>query len=411
MCRVRTLDPLGTDAVAELARLELGELADRSVATACRNATAGNPFYLHELLIALREEPTRSSGALAQRALELAPDAVIRTLRVRVGRLGAEAAALARAVAILGDDVPLRQAAALAGLSVASASIAADGLAAVEILLAREPLRFVHPLVRQAIADDIPVSERSSRHLDAARLLYADGTPSERVAAHLLLGRAEGDAWVVEQLRNAAHEARARGAAQSAVTYLVRALEEPADGEQQTELLAELGEVGARLGLLSAPDYLAQAAQRTQDPVRRAQLALQRGQALEAQGLHQAAATAYDSGVAVLDDARSGAGALELRDALATGFVVSALLIPALHDAAAERSAELLARTEGGREAEDRDCGSRPGSAGCSPRPRCAAPGRASRLTPSSSLPTGPGATVSCSRRRTLTASAGASST
>lgn len=344
--QMETLAPLGTDAVGELARLKLGERADQTVASACRTVTAGNPFYLHELLLALREEQIHSSEALAQRALELAPDAVIRALRVRVGRLGAEAAALARAVAILGDDVPLRQAAALAGLGVRSASSAADGLAAVEILLAREPLRFVHPLVRQAIADDIPASERSSRHLDAARLLSADGAPSERVAAHLLLGRAEGDAWVVEQLRNAAREARARGASRSAVSYLERALEEPAGGEQQTELLAELGEVGARLGLASAPDFLATAAQRTEDPARRAELALRRGQALEAQGLHQAAAAAYDSGVAELDDVSAGAETSELHDALATGFVAAALLIPKLHDAAGRRSAELLARAQ-----------------------------------------------------------------
>ena len=344
--QVQGLAPLGTVAVGELARRKLGEPADRTVASACRTVTAGNPFYLHELLQALREEETRSSQALAKRALELAPDAVIRTLRVRVGRLGAEAAALARAVAILGDDVPLRQAAALAGVSVQSASAAADGLAAVEILLAREPLRFVHPLVRQAIADDIPASERSSRHLDAARLLYADGTPSERVAAHLLLGRAEGDPWVIEQLRAAAREARARGAAQSVVSYLQRALEEPASGDEQTELLAELGDVGARLGLASSPEFLAAAAQRTEDPTRRAQLALRRGQALEVQGLHQEAAAAYEFGLAELGEADSDACMIELRDALATGFVASALVIPALHDAAATRSAELLRRAE-----------------------------------------------------------------
>ena len=86
------------------------------------------------------------------------------------------AAALARAVAILGDDVPLRQAARLAGLTCRSSGREQPTrLAGVEVLLAREPLRFVHPLVRHAIEQDIPASERASRHLDAARLLYADG--------------------------------------------------------------------------------------------------------------------------------------------------------------------------------------------------------------------------------------------
>ena len=127
-------------------------------------------------------------------ARALAPDTVTRSLRVRVGRLGQPATALAAAVAILGDDVPLRHAAALSALEIAEAPRPPPTRSpSVEVLLAREPLRFVHPLVRQAITQDIPASLRGGRHLDAARLLYAEGVGAERVAAHLLLGRAEGN--------------------------------------------------------------------------------------------------------------------------------------------------------------------------------------------------------------------------
>jgi predicted ATPase len=173
--QLERLTPLGSDAVAELARRELGLKADAAVVSACARATAGNPFFVHELLLALREERELPSEQLAQRALYLAPDAVTRSLRVRVGRLGSAAGALARAVAILGQDVPLRHAAVLAGVRVRDAASAADALAVAEVLLAREPLRFVHPLVRRAVEHDIPVYERASRHLDAARLLYAAG--------------------------------------------------------------------------------------------------------------------------------------------------------------------------------------------------------------------------------------------
>ena len=136
---------------------------------------SGNPFYLHELLLALRHEDGSDPDELARHARALVPDAVTRTLRVRVGRIGPHGVALARALAVLGDDTPLRLAAGLADLSIEDASTAADALAAVEILLAREPLRFVHPLVRHAIENDIPASELASRHLEAARRLYADG--------------------------------------------------------------------------------------------------------------------------------------------------------------------------------------------------------------------------------------------
>ena len=161
---------------------------------------AGNPFYLHELLLALREDRGLDAQQLAERARGAGAGRG-RTDRCASGSAGwaRRPAALARAVAILGDDAPLRHAARLAGLTVDAAAAAADALAAVEILLAREPLRFVHPLVRQAITRDIPASERASRHLDAARLLDADGAGKERIASHLLLGRAEGDEWVVER--------------------------------------------------------------------------------------------------------------------------------------------------------------------------------------------------------------------
>src|SRR5205807_4984680 len=250
------LTPLGVEAVDELVRANLGDRADRALVEVCAQVTAGNPFYLHELLLALAEERQLDSAQLARLARALAPDTVTRSLRVRVGRLGPQATALASAVAILGDDVPLRHAAALAGLEIAEAGAAADARAGVEVLLGREPLRFVHPLVRQAVGQDVPASQRAGRHLDAARLLYAEGVRAERVAAHLLLGRSEGDPWVVEQLCAAAREAVSRSAPQSAVRYLERALEEPPAADARCSVLAELGVSEAALGSPTAAEHL-----------------------------------------------------------------------------------------------------------------------------------------------------------
>src|SRR5579859_1721461 len=239
--QVEALTPLGSAAVGRLVRDALGSRADGDLVEVCEQATASNPFYLHELLLALRDESRLDAGQLAEHARSLAPDAVTRSVRVRVGRLGPDAGALARAVAVLGEDVPLRQAAALAELEVSRAGRAADALASVEVLLAREPLRFVHPLVRHSIERDIPASQLASRHLEAARLLDREHADPERVAAHLLVGRAQGDQWAVERLRTAAREASARGAARSAVRYLERALDEPPSAGARGEVLAELG--------------------------------------------------------------------------------------------------------------------------------------------------------------------------
>ena len=73
-------------------------------------------------------------------------------------------------------------------------------------------------------------SERARGHHKAARVL-ADGASIDRIAAHLLVSSAAGDAWTVEQLRRAAERASARGAPETAAALLQRALAEPPVGE------------------------------------------------------------------------------------------------------------------------------------------------------------------------------------
>lgn len=346
--RIETLAPLGPGAVSKLAWRLLGERADPALVQACMTATAGNPFFLRELLVALQGEGDLPSADLARRAQSLVPEAVIRALRVRVGRLGQSSAALARAIVVLGDDVPLRQAATLARLDMETASGAADSLAGVEILLAREPLRFVHPLVRQALEQDIASAELATRHFQAARLLHAERGGAERVAAHLLLSHRRGDPWVVEQLRAAAREARGRAVPRSAVRYLQRALEEPPADEVRADLLAELGAAEAAAGDANAADRFAAAMAASQDPRRRAQLALHRGRALSSRGLAEQAAQSFEAGLAELPAQPSDADELELRDQLQADYVVVALLVPALQARALALSADLLDRAAAG---------------------------------------------------------------
>jgi DNA-binding CsgD family transcriptional regulator len=341
--RVLTLSPLGREGVQELVSEALGGGQTEALTDACLEATGGNPFYLHELLLALAEDPEESSEKLEQHARALAPDRVIRSLRVRIGRLGPDAAALGRAVAILGDDVPLRTAAALAKLDLPKASQAADALSAADLLMAREPLCFVHPLIRTAVEHDIPGSQRAGDHLEAARLLADEHAGVERVAAHLLRGRAEGSLWTVEQLRASAAQAGSRGAATSAVRYLERALAEPPPTELRAGLLADLGSAEAALGLDAAVEHLALAAESTDDPQIRAEVALARGGALYAQGRPEAAADVYRDGLDQLPALPADEQASRLRDDLQTGWVLSAATVPKLQAEARRLSAEALA--------------------------------------------------------------------
>jgi DNA-binding CsgD family transcriptional regulator len=254
---------------------------------------------------------------------------------------------LARAVAVLGDDVPLRSAAILAELTIAQASRAADALAAADVLLAQEPLRFIHPLVRQAIEHDIPSSERAGRHLDAARLLYEEGAGVERVAAHLMVGRAEGNPWVVERLRAAAREARVSAAPQSAVRYLERALAEPPARTDRAELLGELGAAEAALGLADAAQHLTQAIAETADSGRRAELALELGRACAGRGEHAEAAQAFERGLRELEvdpQAAPGTHELELRHQLEAGFIAAGTMLPSLRPQAVDHASKWLSK-------------------------------------------------------------------
>jgi DNA-binding CsgD family transcriptional regulator len=103
------------------------------------------------------------------------------------------------------------------------------------------PLAFAHALLRSGVYREIDVTERAHAHGRAARLLagYHDG--AAKAAEHLLAATPTGDDWVVQQLRAAATEAVAKGAPESASTYLRRALAEPPAPAAEAGTLLELG--------------------------------------------------------------------------------------------------------------------------------------------------------------------------
>src|SRR5439155_9214631 len=97
-----------------------------------------------------------------------------------------EAGRLARAVAILGDDVELHAAAALASLDKDLAADAAATLGRADIVRRELPLAFVHPVVRAAVYNGLAPAERERDHAKAAEVLAGRGSASEQVAAQLL---------------------------------------------------------------------------------------------------------------------------------------------------------------------------------------------------------------------------------
>lgn len=294
------LEPLSRGAVGEIVRSVLPD-ADDAVVAACFASTQGNPFYLDALMIELAGDGIAAVGPDAERIGRIAPDAVLRMVLIRLARMSPDHTALARSVAVLGDDAQLARATTLANLTGNDGERAADELALADILSAREPLCFVHPLVRQAIYLDISERQRSSTHRRAARLLGNQQASSERVASHLLASEPADDPWAVQALRSAAERATGRGAPHSAATYLQRALDEPPPDEARAEVMLALGCAEAAAGLPTAVARLEEVSALADGPRARADALLLLGRALYSAGQHDAAIDAFERGIAGLN--------------------------------------------------------------------------------------------------------------
>jgi DNA-binding SARP family transcriptional activator/tetratricopeptide (TPR) repeat protein len=265
--------PLTREGTTELIRRRLGEPAPLFV-TACHTTTAGNPLLLRQLMRALEADRVRPDAAHADRVMACGSRAIASMVLVRLRRLPAEVTAVARAVAVLGERAELPIVAELADVDEMAAAAALADLARAEILRDEDPVGFVHPLVRDAVYRAMPGAERALAHERAAQLLRRRATPAEQVGAHLLLAPTRADADSVGVLREAARTAAARGASENAVTYLRRALAEPAEGASRLEVLRALGLLETLVDGPAGLEHLGAAYDLVTEPAARAELAI-----------------------------------------------------------------------------------------------------------------------------------------
>jgi DNA-binding NarL/FixJ family response regulator len=260
---------LSEESATELVRQRLGENADDAFAAACHTSTGGNPLLLGELLKAVESEGVQADAAHAGAVRELGPRAVSRTVLLRLARLPEETVNVARAVAVLGEGAEVAAVAAMTGMDEDDAARATEALARAEVLRPEPPLGFVHPLVREAVYRDISPGERELQHERAAQLLsHAEAAP-ERVAAHLLVIPPRGDPDVARALQEAGRIALIKGAAESAVAYLERALAEPPRSQHRAEVLFELGVAELSTSGPAAAEHLRGAYEGLREPARR----------------------------------------------------------------------------------------------------------------------------------------------
>ncbi|MGZ4610705.1 MAG: BTAD domain-containing putative transcriptional regulator [Actinomycetes bacterium] len=251
--------PLSLAAVHDLVRSNLGEPADDVFVGACHRTTSGNPLLLRQLLRALKSDKVRPDASHADTVTAIGSRAVSSMVLMRLGRLPQPCTAVARSIAVLGDDAELPAVAELAGLPESEVATAVAVLARAEVLRDEYPLGFVHPLIRDAVYRDLPPGEREMQHQRAARVLDATRATAEQIAAHLLQVPRRADPWVVDMLRAAAATAAKRGASEGAAAYLTRALAEPPDAQSQPHVLVELGRVEVMVDGPAALQHLREA--------------------------------------------------------------------------------------------------------------------------------------------------------
>jgi DNA-binding CsgD family transcriptional regulator/tetratricopeptide (TPR) repeat protein len=293
--------PLSRDGSDALVRRRIPDAGEAAFAAACHDATGGNPFLLHALLAVLVADGVRPDAGGARAVAERAPEVVGTAVAERLRHAGPDADAVARAVAVLAGHAPLRHVAALTGLDPAAIADTAATLVEEGLLQAGRPLTFRHPLIEQAVANLTTPGERHRGHRAAARVLAEEGALPERVATHLLQTEALGDPEVVAALRAAARSALAKGAPESAVTYLRRAREEPPPPTDRPDVLFELGVATVRVSYTDGLALLEEARAAATDPVQRARIALELARWLRV-------TMDYRRALAVLDDALSGLG-------------------------------------------------------------------------------------------------------
>jgi DNA-binding NarL/FixJ family response regulator len=265
--------PLSDAGVARLVQDRLGAAPEPAFSAACVEAAGGNPLFLGHLLGSLADAAVRPSADQVEAVRRIAPRSASRTVLGRLAHLPAQATSVAEAMAVLGDRFGVAAVAALAGLNEAQVAEAMVDLVRAEILAPGPPTEFVHPLVRDAVYDSVQPATRGLRHAEAARMLSSAGAAHEVVATQLLAATRRGDEWTVDVLVSAAASAKDRGATDSAVAYLYRALEEPPPEARRPALRLELGRYEALIDGPGAAANLRAAMDEIEDPRLRAEAA------------------------------------------------------------------------------------------------------------------------------------------
>ncbi|GAA2333067.1 LuxR C-terminal-related transcriptional regulator [Saccharopolyspora halophila] len=239
----RVLRPahLSAAAVRTLVRGELGERADEAFVTACRGSSAGNPLFLMSMLFELKGAGRRPIGSEAEAVWSLRPSGLRERLFSCLSVQSPAVRGLVRTAAVLGESADAELVGRVAGLDESQHAEAVRSLCGLGLHTSESRLGPARSAVHAAVAELTTAGELEGIHLRAARALYGQGHPARDVARYLVEVPAPLDAWAIRVLRSGAEAELARGAPETAASYLRRALlDSSPDGPDRAGLLVEL---------------------------------------------------------------------------------------------------------------------------------------------------------------------------
>jgi DNA-binding CsgD family transcriptional regulator len=159
---------------------DLLELAD---------GAAGNPLYITELVAALArgDRLTISNSGTAQMSGGPAPNSLAAAIADRLGFVTGHVRDMLRAAALLGVDFCVADLSTVLGRSMSDLLPAIDEACAAGVLVeCGNGLGFRHPLIREALYEEMPAAVRAAWHREAGRALAVSGAAIDRVARQLL---------------------------------------------------------------------------------------------------------------------------------------------------------------------------------------------------------------------------------
>lgn len=288
-----SLRPLSATAVRTLVSRLLPEATD-AFRTSVVDAVAGNPFLCHQLVATVRHEAIVPDDAAADHLHDLRPAGIRNAMLVQLGQLGSDAADVAAGVAALESAATPEVLTAVTDLTEDQLAGVLDQLYASTLLSPGDTPTFVHPIVREAVLEDLGPARRARLHATAARVLHGLSRRDQDVASQLLRASPIREPWAVDVLRRTATDAMRRAAPARAVELLDTALDLVVDPAVEVQVLVELGTAEAAAGMASALDHLGEALTRTSRAETTVPVAVTLGESLYAAGRYEDAARAYD---------------------------------------------------------------------------------------------------------------------